>query len=74
MKKTHKLLLSMLILSLAVMFGCSAFQTALTPCFIDNECIEFADANVPLIMPYTTISDAYYVNGRMDYVNAVDRL
>jgi len=74
MTKLQKLLVAVLVSFLAGMIGCVAFQEAITPCYIHPDSIKFADANVPQIMPYTTLADAKYVSERMDYIQKIGRL
>ena len=73
MTKLQKLLVGMSALLLIGMLGCAAFQNAITPCWIEEDCRLYADANVPRLMPYTTIADADYVDKKMDYVHDMGR-
>lgn len=74
MTKIQKLLVGFLATVLLTIFSCAAFQDAITPCFIDPACIQFADANVPTWLPWTTIADAGYVNDKMDYIRDMSEL
>ena len=61
-------------LGLFVLLGCSAFQDTIIPTYIDPAAIEYADANVPLLLPYTTLTDAKYVDAKLDYIHSLDNL
>ncbi len=74
MSKLQKTLMGVCILCLVLFIGCGAFQDAITPAFIDPAAIDFADADVPLLMPYTTIIDSKYVDKKMDLVHGIGQL
>jgi len=74
MSKLQKTLIGICALGLVLFIGCGAFQDAITPAYIDPAAIDFADANVPLLMPYTTIIDAKYVDKKMDLIYSIGQL
>lgn len=74
MNKIQKTLVAAIGLFLVGLFGCSAFQDAITPCHIDPDCAAYADANVPMLLPWTTVTDAKYVNKKMEYVHSIGQL
>lgn len=74
MTKLQKSLVGLVAILLITFLGCATMQDALVPCHIDQEAINYADANVPLILPYTNLNDAYYVEKRMDYVYSIGQL
>ncbi len=66
MKKLTITIATMIIL---VMFGCSAMMDAVTPCYIEPEAAEYADANSTGFLPFTTLFDAYRIDNKMDYIH-----
>lgn len=66
MSKLQMLLVTSLGVLFTALIGCAAFEKSVVPCWIPEECKEYADANVPIIMPWTTINDAEYVEAKMD--------
>jgi len=74
MNKLEKIITILVVTFLVVFLGCSAAQDSIFPCYINPEAQAFADANVPLLAPWTTITDAEYVEARMGYVNAAQQL
>lgn len=66
MRKLRMLFLGFLVLLVVGFAGCVAFQSSITPTYIPEECIEYADVNVPMLMPYTTLIDAKYVQESMN--------
>lgn len=69
MTKLQMLLVTSLGALFVALMGCAAFEKSVMPCWIPDECIGYADANVPIIMPWTTINDAEYVKAKMDLVH-----
>lgn len=74
MSKRQKLVVGFLALVVVTFLGCTAFQDAITPCYISPDCVEFADANVPVFLPWTTVADAEYVQKKMDYIRSLSEL
>jgi len=74
MSKVQKILVTLPGLCLFVLVGCSAFQDAIIPAYVEPVAAEYADADVPLFMPYTTLLDAKYVATKMDFVHSVGQL
>jgi len=70
MNKLEKIIAVLVTTILIVFFGCSAMQDSIFPCYIPPESITYADANVPLLAPWTTITDAEYIQTRMKYMFA----
>lgn len=73
-KKLQVLIGSVLILGLAVLFGCASVQDVVTPCWIPPGAAEYADANTTSILPYTTLFDAKRVQAKMNYVHTVNQV
>ena len=71
MTKLQKLLLSMCVTLIIGIIGCSAFQDSIVPCWVDREAITLSGADVPRLLPYTTIADAEYVQARLEYVHTM---
>jgi len=74
MTKIQKIAVTFLVMLTVALFGCAAFETAVTPCYIDEAAIEYSNAEVPLLLPYTTLADALYVDARMDYIYDMGKL
>jgi hypothetical protein len=74
MTKLQKLLTTISVLGLLIVLGCSTFQNALVPCYIDPDAAIFADEPLTNIMPWTTILDAKRISTKMDFVHSVGRL
>ena len=62
----EKLTIAVLLLLSVAFLGCAAFQESVIPTYIPPDCIDYADVNVPVIMPYTTMLDSKYVDAGMD--------
>lgn len=67
MNKKQKLLTMLMIMGLAIMFGCSAIQDVITPTYVSKEAAEWAGTTAKLFMPYTTLFDAKRVGMAIDY-------
>ena len=52
---------------LIVLFGCSALMDAVTPCFIEQDAIKYADVNPKRFMPYTSLWDSEWVVANIDF-------
>lgn len=74
MTRLQKLAVGFLAAVMLVVLGCAAFQDAITPCRIDSECVEFADANLSSFPPWNTIADAEYVKRRMEYIRSLSEI
>lgn len=73
MNKKQKTLTVLMVMGLAVMFGCSAFQDVITPTYVSEEAAEWADTTAKLFMPYTTLWDAKRVGMAIDYKITIGR-
>ncbi|KKM21306.1 hypothetical protein LCGC14_1636790 [marine sediment metagenome] len=73
-KRTQTIIASVLILGLAALFGCSAFQDALIPCYVPPASMDYADANATSFFPWTTIFDARRIDMKMDFVHRLNQL
>ena len=73
MNKKQKTLTVLMVMGLAVMFGCSAFQDVITPTYVSKEAAEWADTTPKLFMPYTTLWDAKRVGMAIDYKITIER-
>ena len=67
MNKKQKTLTILMVMGLAVMFGCSAVQDVITPTFISEDAAEWAGEPTKLLMPYTTLYDAKRIGRAIDY-------
>ena len=67
MNKKQKVLTTVMVILLAVLFGCSAIQDILTPTYIDEEAAEWAGIPTKLLMPYTTLFDAKRIDKAIDF-------
>lgn len=74
MNKKCKVLVAFLILSLVTILGCSLFQNGITPCYINEDCANYADEPLKEALPYTTILDAKRIDYKMDYVYSLEQL
>lgn len=68
MTKLQKLLICICSLFFIVILGCSAFQDAITPCYIDIDAATYANEPLTEILPYTTLFDAKRIRAKMDYI------
>ena len=66
MSKIEKLIVGFCLLLSVAFMGCAAFQESVIPTYIPPDCITYADVNVPILMPYTTMIDSKYVDAGMD--------
>ena len=74
MNKKQKTLTVLMVMCLAVMFGCSAFQDVITPTYVSEEAAEWANVPTKLLMPYTTLWDAKRVGGAIDYKLTIEKI
>lgn len=74
MNKKQKTLTVLMVMGLAVMFGCSAFQEVVTPTFISEEAAEWAGVPPKLLMPYTSLWDARRVGRAIDYKLTIEKI
>ena len=74
MNKKQKTLTILMVMGLAVMFGCSAFQDVITPTYVSEAAAEWADTTAKLFMPYTTLWDAKRVGAAIDYKITIERI
>ena len=74
MNKKQKTLTVLMVMALAVMFGCSAFQDVITPTFVSEDAAEWADVPTKLLLPYTTLWDAKRVGRAIDYKVTIERI
>lgn len=70
----HKLIASFSLFALIVILGCSAFQDVLTPAWIPQSALVYADANGPSVLPWTTLFDARRVRAKMAFVHSWNRI
>jgi len=62
-------LLSLPVLALVIFMGCSMVQSAIIPCYIDPNQIEYTGEKATSFLPYTTLFDAQRIDNAMDYVH-----
>lgn len=74
MTKIQKFLVTVSILLLVTILGCAAFQDAIVPCYIDPVAIEYANANVPEFLPWTTLWDARKVDEKLDFMHELNQI
>ncbi len=74
MNKKQKTLTVLMVMGLAVMFGCSAVQDVITPTYVDEEAADWADTTPKLFMPYTTLWDAKRVGRAIDYKLTITKI
>lgn len=74
MNKKQKTLTVLMVMGLAVMFGCSAIQDVLTPTYVNEEAAEWAGVPTKLLMPYTTLFDAKRVGQAIDFKLTIERI
>ena len=73
-KKLKSLIVGVCILALVVMFGCSSFQEAITPTYVDKSAAAWADVPTTLLTPYTTLFDAKRVGRAIDFKLTIERI
>jgi len=73
-KKIQTLLVSVSILGLVVFIGCSSVQDLIIPSYISPAAIDYVDANVPILTPYTSLFDAKTIDRKMDYVHLLNSM
>lgn len=70
----QKIVATFSLVLLIVVLGCSAFQDVLTPSWIPQSALDYADANGPSILPWTTLFDARRVRAKMAFVHSWNRI
>jgi len=72
MSRKFQLIIALLASMLLVGFlGCSAFQDAFTPCYIDPNQISYAETDATTFLPFTTLWDARRIGLKTDYMHLV---
>ena len=66
-QKLQTIILSIVILGLAVLFGGACFQEIITPCYISPISLEYANVNATSLLPWTTLFDAKRVDRMVDF-------
>jgi len=74
MTKLQKILLTLSMMILIAFIGCASIQDVVTPVFIPKEVIKYSGADIPRIMPYTTLADAKYVDMKTDLTYTMKKL
>ena len=74
MNKKQKTLTVLMVMGLAVMFGCSAIQDIITPTYVDKDAAVWADTTPKLFMPYTTLWDAKRLGRAIDYKLTIEKI
>ena len=74
MNKKQKTLTVLMVMGLAVMFGCSAVQDIITPAVVNQEAAEWADTTPKSFMPYTTLWDAKRIGSAIDFKITIERI
>ncbi len=74
MNKKQKTLSVLMVIGLALMFGCSAIQDVITPTVVNQEAAEWANTTPKSIMPYTTLWDAKRVGAAIDFKLTIERI
>ena len=69
-----KMLIALCVFGLTIILGCSSFQDAVTPCYISEESIEYADTEPTIFLPFTTLFDARRIGAKMDFIYYRDQL
>lgn len=72
-KKLKIVLVGFAGLMLLVIFGCSAMQDAVTPCFIEEDAIVYSDEEATSFLPFTTLWDAKRIMRGMDHVYLINQ-
>ena len=73
MNKKQKTLTVLMVMGLAIMFGCSAIQDVITPTYVNEKAAEWAGVPTKMLMPYTTLWDAKRVGMAIDYKITIER-
>lgn len=74
MNKKQKILTVLMVVALALLFGCSAVQDVITPAYVNENAAEWADTTTKLFMPYTTLFDAKRVGRAIDYKITIEKI
>lgn len=74
MNKLQKLLIVVTALSLILMFGCSLFQNAITPCYIEEDAAIYAAEPLTELLPYTSLLDAERIDSKVDYKHQLNQV
>jgi hypothetical protein len=74
MSKLQKLLVSVSVLLLVALIGCSTFQDSIIPCWIEERVGNYTEEPMTSILPYTTIADAERQMDFMQYVHETKQL
>lgn len=74
--KLKALIITVCIVGLTAIFGCSLVMDAVTPTYISPEAIKYADANVPLVpwMPFKSLLDARFVEKKIDFQHLINSM
>lgn len=68
-KIVSTLMMTLIAIVLAAFIGCSGFQDALTPCYIDESVGEYTEEEMTSFLPYTTLFDAKRLKRCMDWMH-----
>ena len=74
MNRKQKALFVLMVMGLAVMFGCSALQDVIIPAIVNQEAAEWANTTPKSFMPYTTLWDAKRVGAAIDFKLTIERI
>jgi len=74
MNKKQKTLTVLMVMGLALLFGCSAVQDIITPTYVNEEAATWADVPTKMMMPYTTLFDAKRVASAIDYKLTIESI
>lgn len=72
--KIQNLIATVSVLLLIVLLGCASFQDALTPCYVSQAVLRYADSNSTSILPWSTLFDAKRITAKMDYVHSWNQI
>ena len=74
MNKKQKTLTILMVMALAVMFGCSAIQDVITPTYVDKEAAEWAGVPTKMLTPWTSLLDAKRLDRAIDYKLTIEKI
>ncbi|MBA7655561.1 hypothetical protein ES703_63467 [subsurface metagenome] len=72
--KTQNLIATLSIVLLIVLLGCASLQDVVTPCWISQDVLNYADANGTSVLPWTTLFDAKRVAAKMDFAHSLRQM
>ena len=73
-KLLKSILMTLPVLFLLLLLGCSMFQDAITPAYIEPDAIKYTGEKATSFLPYTSLLDAYRIDNRMNYVHELTQI